>query len=53
MLEFLVIVLAVIAFLALLTREPVSRAISVALDLSILTVLVLVVSGLIWLILQA
>ena len=53
MLEFLLIVCAVVAFLAILTWEPVRRAVSAALDLSILAVVVLVISGLIWLFAQA
>ena len=52
-LEFLVIVCAVVAFLALLAWEPVRRLISAALDLSVLAVLVLLISGLIWLFAQA
>ena len=53
MLEFLLIVCAVVAFLAVLTWEPVRRSISAALDLLVLVVLVLVISGLIWLVAQA
>jgi hypothetical protein len=53
MVEFLLIVFAVVAFLAVLTWEPVRRFISAALDLSIVAVLVLVISGLIWLFTRA
>ena len=53
MLEFLLIICAVVAFLAVLTWEPVRRSIAAALDLTVLAVLVLVISGLIWLFLQA
>ncbi len=52
MLEFLLILVVVATFLALLTWQPVQRAISVTLDLSILAVLVLVISVLIWLTFQ-
>ncbi len=52
MLEFLLIVVAVATFLTLLIWQPVQRAISVTLDLSILAVLVLVISVPIWLFFQ-
>jgi len=53
MFEFLLIVCAVVAFLAFLTWEPVRRSIPAVLDLSVLVVLVLMISGLIWLLFQA
>jgi hypothetical protein len=53
MLEFLLIVCAVVAFLVFLTWEPIRRSLAAALDLSVLAVLVLVISGLIWLFIQA
>jgi hypothetical protein len=52
-LEFLLIVWGVVAFLAVLTWEPMRRSIAAVLDLFVSTVLVLVISGLIWLFLRA
>jgi hypothetical protein len=53
MLEFLLIFCGVLAFLAFLTWEPVRKSIAAALDLTVLAVVVLVISGLIWLFVQA
>jgi hypothetical protein len=53
MLEFFLIVCAVVAFLAFLTWEPMRKSLAAALDLTVLAVLVLVISGLLWLFAQA
>lgn len=53
MLEFLLIVVLVVAFLAFLSWKPVRRFMAAILDLSILIFVVLVISLVIWLALQA